>query len=97
MRNVISYQKNLLGIAIGTLGLLSIPLIAMQFTNDVDWSSSDFIIAGALIFSAGLLLNLVRLKVHNRRHRLVLVALVVALFLYIWAELAVGIFTSWGS
>jgi hypothetical protein len=34
---------------------LSIPLIAMQFTDEVDWSSSDFAIMAVLLLGTGLL------------------------------------------
>lgn len=33
--------------------LLLIPLIAMQFTNEVAWSLSDFTLMGTLIFGTG--------------------------------------------
>ncbi|QNR85746.1 hypothetical protein H9N25_04605 [Pedobacter riviphilus] len=72
--------------------ILAIPLIAMQFTNEVDWTLSDFIIAGTLLLSTGLAIELVirNLKTGTLR-TLILVVILLALFL-IWAELAVGIF-----
>ncbi|MEH3115590.1 hypothetical protein [Pedobacter terrae] len=72
--------------------ILVIPLVAMQFTNEVNWTLSDFIIAGALLLSTGLAIELVirNLKTGTLR-TIVLVAILLALFL-IWAELAVGIF-----
>ena len=72
--------------------ILAIPLIAMQFTKEVVWTSSDFITAGILLLSTGLAIELVirNLKTGTLR-TIVLVVILLALFL-IWAELAVGIF-----
>ena len=38
----------------GAAALLLAPLVAMQFTNEVDWTVSDFIFAGVLFLSVGL-------------------------------------------
>ncbi|MGQ7855110.1 hypothetical protein ACUN24_12815 [Pedobacter sp. WC2501] len=75
-----------------TAFLLAIPLVAMQFTNEVDWTLSDFVTAGVLLLSTGLAIELVirNLKAGTLR-TIVLVVILLALFL-IWAELAVGIF-----
>jgi ABC-type polysaccharide/polyol phosphate export permease len=90
-------QKGIFRSGIATVGILLIPLVAMQFSEDWDWSLSDFIIMGTLIFTTGLLLSLVLAKVRRRDYRLVLGILVLLAFLYIWAELAVGVFTNLGS
>lgn len=74
--------------------LLSIPLIAMQFTAEVDWSALDFVIAGALLSGTGLACELALRKIRNRSTRIgVTIAVVIVAFLT-WAELAVGIFGS---
>ncbi|QNN43506.1 hypothetical protein [Pedobacter roseus] len=75
-----------------TATILAIPLIAMQFTNEVKWNLTDFATAGALLLSTGLAIELVirNLKTGTLR-TIILVAILLALFL-IWAELAVGIF-----
>jgi uncharacterized protein YacL len=72
--------------------ILAIPLIAMQFTNEVKWNLRDFAVAGILLMSTGLAIELVirNLKTGILR-TVILVAILLALFL-IWAELAVGIF-----
>lgn len=72
--------------------LLLIPLIAMQFTDEVNWTPLDFVIAGVLLLVTGLIFDLVIRKVKNIKYRIaILIILLVGLFL-IWAELAVGIF-----
>lgn len=82
-------------IAAATLLILAIPLIAMQFTSAVAWTSSDFIIMGAMIFAAGILMDVALRKAG--KYRKVLVSGIAVIFLWLWAELAVGIFTTWGS
>ena len=72
--------------------LLLIPLIAMQLTNEVNWSFFDFIIMGALLTINGLLIGIILQKVKNSDNRLILIVAIVMIFFLIWAELAVGLF-----
>ena len=73
-----------------------VPLIAMQITTEVAWNPTDFLVMGSLQFGMASLLVLVARKL-PRKHRLSVSGLFVAVFLYVWAELAVGVFTSLGS
>ena len=75
---------------VGTI--LLIPLIAMQLTNEVNWSLFDFIIMGAMLTITGLLGEIIFKKVKKYNHRVTLYVVVAIIFLLIWAELAVGIF-----
>lgn len=52
--NVVLQYKNILRIALIVGALLLIPLLAMRFTNDVNWSVMDFAMVGALLLGAGL-------------------------------------------
>lgn len=74
--------------------LLLIPFIAMQFTNELNWSLFDFAVMGMLLLSTGLLLDLVLRKVKTVQNRLLMGFVVLLAFFLIWAELAVGIFGS---
>ena len=74
--------------------LLSIPLIAMQFTQEANWTLSDFVIMGVLSFVTVFTIDLVLKKVKTFKSRLILVLGIIALLLIIWAEMAVGIFGS---
>lgn len=77
-------------LVIGTM--LLIPLVAMQFTNEVNWKLMDFVVAGVLLLGTGLLAELVIRKVKNIRYRVVIVLGLLMALLLIWADLAVGIF-----
>jgi hypothetical protein len=89
---MLTQNKRLIGIILTVVFILLIPLVAMQFTTEVDWKLSDFLIMGTLLLGTGLLCELVLRKVKKTEYRIaIVVALLLALFL-IWAELAVGIF-----
>ena len=71
--------------------LLLVPLIAMQFTNEVNWTLADFVFAGVLLLGAGFLCELVIRKVTKVGLRIGIFLAVLAILLLVWAELAVGI------
>jgi hypothetical protein len=97
-RNDIIMQKKIFFLIAAVTGfILAIPLITMQFTHDVKWSLGDFIIMGILLFGMGSLFVLSARKTSKSRLRVAIgIGYTVAL-LYMWAELAVGIFTNLGS
>lgn len=86
-------KKKRLAIIISTVViLLLIPFIAMQFTDKVSWTLSDFMVMGILLLSTGLIFELAIRKVANFKFRIALCIAIVLAFLIVWAELAVGIF-----
>ena len=94
--DVIARNSIFLWIAIASSLVLLIPLIAMQFTAEVNWDKTDFLVIGCLLFGTGSLFVLAARKA-PRRHRLAIGGVFMLALLYIWAELAVGIFTDLGS
>jgi hypothetical protein len=84
--------NRLLIISFITVLLLLLPLIAMQFTKEVNWTLSDFGIAGVLLFGTGLLCELAIRKIKNTKYRIAVVLAILLVLLFVWAELAVGIF-----
>lgn len=89
---MITNNKRLIGIVVAVGVILLIPLIAMQFTTDVNWTPFDFIIAGILLLGAGLLCEMVIRKVTKINHRIAICLVILIALLLLWAELAVGIF-----
>ncbi len=85
-------SKNVLGIFIGTAFVLLIPLVAMQFTEEVVWKLFDFAIIGALLIGSGLAYGAIASKMKNSNHRTILAFIVLFAVILIWAELAVGVF-----
>ncbi len=79
-------------IAIGII--LLIPIVAMQFTSEVNWSLFDFLVMGSLLLGTGLLCELILRKVKNANQRIIFCVVILILLFLLWAELAVGIFGS---
>lgn len=77
--------------AAASLALLTIPLVTMQFTDEVRWSLSDFALMGLLLFSASSVLVLA-LRVTSRiAYRAGALIAISTTFLMVWANLAVGL------
>jgi len=89
---MLTQNKRIYGILLTVAILLLIPFTAMQFTNEVNWSVSDFIIAGGLLLGTGLMIELVIRNVKNVKYRLAICAVILLALLLVWIELAVGIF-----
>lgn len=60
-----------------------------------NWTVSDFIVMGILLFGSGVVIEFAAKKITDPAHRVVAIAVVLATFLLIWAHLAVGIVNSW--
>ncbi|MEL6194773.1 MAG: hypothetical protein AAFR66_22120 [Bacteroidota bacterium] len=87
-----SLPKRLVMIAMITAAILLIPLIAMQFSEEVNWTLGDFIEAGALLLGVGILLDFALRQIKKSRFRVFIILGILILFLLVWAELAVGLF-----
>lgn len=72
-------------------GLLLMPLLAMQFTDEVRWTAGDFLFAAVLIGGTGLLLELVARRSGSRAYRIGAALALAAAFLLVWINGAVGI------
>ena len=85
-------RTKLIRILIVTGLILSIPLIAMQFTEEVDWGFPDFVLMGLLIAGTGFAYELAALRIRTPLYRALAGLGLLTLLLLIWVELAVGIF-----
>ena len=91
---MIAINKRFTLILIPCILLLLIPLIAMQFTAEVNWNTADFFVAGVLLLGTGLLGDLIWRKVKNNKRKVLLTLGLIVFLLLLWAELGVGIFGS---
>lgn len=82
--------KNLQRIIMGTLLVLSIPAVAMVFTDEVNWGINDFIFIGVLLIGFGFASEFISSKM-DAKYRPYIIAVTIAAILVIWVELAVGI------
>ena len=71
-----------------------LPLIAMQFTHEVNWDETDFIVFGAMLVGACGAYELATRMTGNTAYRAAVGVAVVAAFLLIWINLAVGMIGS---
>lgn len=87
----VSLAKPAAKVATGTLALLLVPLVAMQFTKEVSWGPGDFLAAAALLLGAGMAYTFAVRKVGSFKIRAAVGLVIVLLLATVWAELAVGI------
>lgn len=78
----------------GAAFLLLLPLVAMQFTAEVNWDETDFIVMGAMFGIACGTVELAMRASGNAAYRLGAIVAVGAGFLLVWINLAVGIIGS---
>lgn len=90
--DLIMQNKIFIWILVAVGALLTIPLLGR-----FPWTLSDFVIMGLLLFFAGAVFVIAGRKFRPRKSRIIAAVVVGIVFLYVWAELAVGIFTNWGS
>ena len=64
----------------------------MQFTNEENWTLSDFVVAGILVLGTGLMYELVLRNINQLKYRIAICGALQFALIMIWVELAVGIF-----
>jgi hypothetical protein len=73
-----SAYRSALRIALPTAFILLLPLVAMQFTDEVNWSLADFVLAGTLLAGTGLLFELAARRPRNIVYRVAATVIAVA-------------------
>ena len=71
--------------------LLLTPLVAMQFTSEVDWTIGDFVFAGIMFGTVGVLMELTVRASQSLAYRAGVAFALASAFFLIWVNLAVGI------
>jgi hypothetical protein len=71
--------------------MLLLPLVAAQFTDQVNWDATDFAVFGAMLLVAGGAFELAARTTGNRAYRAAVGIALAAAFLLVWMNLAVGI------
>ena len=85
------YKRGVIIVLISAI-LLLIPLVVMLFTNEINWTLSDFIVAGILLIGTGLICEFAIRKLTKPKYRITACIIILIIFMLIWGELAVGIF-----
>ncbi len=81
----------------GAALLLLLPLVAMQFTPEVDWGPGDFLIFGAMLAVAAGIVDLAARLSGSLLYRAGVGLAVAGAFLLVWVNLAVGIIGNEGN
>jgi len=68
-----------------------VPLIAMRFTNEVNWDISDFIIMATVLFGIAIAYELIAQKSNKKAYRIAFGLALLGAFLLFWVNGAVGI------
>jgi hypothetical protein len=74
--------------------ILLLPLIAMRFTDEVVWDGTDFAVMGAMLLGACGAYELAARSTGNMAYRAAVGIAIVAAFILVWMNLAVGIIGS---
>jgi hypothetical protein len=74
--------------------LLLMPMVAMLFTDEMNWDETDFLVFGAMLLGACGAYELATRMTGNTAYRAAVGVAVVAAFILVWMNLAVGIIGS---
>lgn len=85
-------NKRLATLVMASTLLLFVPLVAMQFTDEVLWRLLDFAVAGILLFSTSIAVDVVLRKVTSKMLAIVACVGILLALALVWIELAVGLF-----
>ena len=86
-----------IALLVGLVLLIPLLFTLMGDGNDGqgwNWKFNDFLIAGALLFSFGMLHHYLATKIKEPKQRLIAVAVILLAFALLWIEMAVGLFGS---
>lgn len=78
-------------VALGTALLLLVPFVAMQVTDEVQWSPLDFAFMGAILFGTGVAYQRIARHARSATYRLAVGIALAGAFFLVWTNAAVGI------
>jgi len=90
-------KGNLLFPILITTLVLILATLGNIYVISFNWSILDFLIMGVMVFGGTLIIDIFIKRIKENKYRLIFSLLILLLFIYIWAELAVGLFFNLGS
>lgn len=95
MTYLYSTRKQIVIVTSVTLLLLLVPLVAMQFSHEVNWQIGDFMVMGTLLIATGFSYCIIVNQMSKRALIRIAVGLaVLCCFALVWVNLAVGLIAS---
>lgn len=76
---------------VGAAALVALPALAMQFTDEVQWTGFDFAVFAGMLALVVMPFQLALRRVRNLAALAAIAAALITAFLMVWANLAVGI------
>lgn len=92
--NVITKNKDITSVFVVTAAILTIPMVAMQFSEEWDWNVFDVTAIGTLLIGTGLLMVLASRRIKKVKHRVAIIVALLIAVLVTYIQLAVGIINS---
>jgi hypothetical protein len=86
INNILISKNNIYIVFLGTFFILLLPLIAMQFTKEVNWSVGDFVVAGVLLSFFCYIYKVLTKSSSKPIKNIVIGLIVFALFIFVWVS-----------
>jgi cation transport ATPase len=81
-------KKRLSVWAVIVVVLMQVPLIAMQFTTEVNWTAGDFVFAFVLLFGSALFYELATRNMKNSNRRIAVGLVIFMILAFVWVAAA---------
>jgi hypothetical protein len=72
-------------------------ILSLPYLLNAPWTLFDYSVALVFLFGVGYAFDLLTTKIPNHKKKIIAGASILIIALYVWSELAVGIFTTLGS
>ena len=86
-----SVRRQMIYVAIATASILLVPLVAMQFSDEVNWDPADFLVMAVLLLGAGTAFVWMTRAARSFAFRSAVAVAVFTGVLLTWVNLAVGV------
>ena len=94
--HIASQNKRLLIILLLIGVILMFPLIGSQINPEIKWTLNDFLIAGFILITGGLIVEFILRKIKKKSYKALLIVCIFAIIFLLFVEIAVGLFgTQW--
>jgi hypothetical protein len=84
-------RKKISIVGLVVMTIIGLLFVSTFFTTEMKWDLTDFVMAGILFFSTGVAGIFIWEWVKISRWRIFMLVLLAFFFVFIWAELAVGL------
>lgn len=92
--SILANHRNIVRILLVTMLILMVPLVSMQFSNEVNWDAFDFFVAATLLIGSGLIFDFIARRSRDAGYKTGVGVAVVSGLILVWMNLAVGLIGS---